>query len=379
MRILIVGGGVAGLTLAALLYQRGLAPTVIEKVKAYGDAGYVLSLYPLGNRVLHGLGLFGRFEEASVQLAKYVVHNGEGQHLKTFDVATWLKPYGQARTLMRADLLDVLRGFGSGFPIKMGCTANEFEQTEDEVHVTFSDSSQASYDLVVGADGIRSRVRGLLFGDVPLRHTGWTGLGWWFDPGKVPHERVEEYWGAGRFFGVYPARDRVACYAALPFPEAEGESVQARREWLREAFSDSGSERIRSILDRLDEVGSVDPTALADLDLPRWSRGRVLLIGDASAAFLPTAGVGASMAMESAAVLADELSRTTARRIPNAIDLFVKRRRERVDAIQKESRRVLRLMAVRSPLLASARNLAMRFADEQRMFRSISSRLKQPI
>ena len=379
MRILIVGGGVAGLTLAALLHQRGLAPTVIEKVEAYGGAGYVLSLYPLGNRVLHGLGLYGRFEEASVLLKTYVVHGGRGRRLNAFDVAAWLEPYGQARTLMRADLLDVLRSFGGGIPIKMGCTVDGLEQTEDEIHVTFSDGSRASYDLVVGADGIHSRMRRLLFGEVPLRHTGWSGLGWWFDPGGLPHERVEEFWGAGRFFGVYPAKDRVACYAALPFAGGADEPVQARRERLRKAFGDHGSGRVKSVLDRLDEVKRIDPTALADLDIPRWHEGRVLLIGDASAAFLPTAGVGASMAMESAAVLADELSRTTARHVPNAIDLFVKRRRERVDAIQTESRRVLRLMAVRSPLSAAARDLAMRFVDERRMFRSISSRLEQPI
>ena len=379
MRILIVGGGVAGLTLAALLHQRGVAPTVVEKVEAYSGAGYVLSLYPLGNRVLHGLGLFRQFEEASVQLAKYIVHNSKGQRLKAFDVAAWLGPYGQARTLMRADLLDVLRGFGGGFPVEMGCTVDGLEQTEDSVHVTFGSGSRASYDLVVGADGVHSKVRTLLFGEVPLRYTGWSGLGWWFDPGGLSHERVEEFWGADRFFGVYPVRDRVACYAALPFEGGADRSVGARRERLRRAFGGHGSERVRSIVSRLAEVQRIDPTALADLDLPRWNQGRVLLIGDASAAFLPTAGVGASMAMESAAVLDDELSRVDAHLVPRAIDLFVKRRRDRVDAIQAESRRVLDIMAVRSPFLASMRNLAMRFITEDLMFRSISRRSEQPI
>ena len=379
MRILIVGGGVAGLTLAALLHQRGEAPTVIEKVDAYGDAGYVLSLWPLGNRVLHGLGLYERFEEVSVPLDTYVVHDGQGRPLRAFHVAAWMKPYGEGRTLRRADLLELLRSFGGGLPVKMGCTVQTLEQKGDKVRVTLRDGSESNYDLVIGADGIHSRVRELLFGNVPLKRSGWTGLGWWFDPGKLPHDRVEEFWGVGRFFGIYPARGRVSCYAALPFEEGDKERVEARRARLRQAFGHSNSERVRSVLNRLDEVQRIDPSALADLDLPRWHEGRALLIGDASAAFLPTAGVGASMAMESAAVLADELSRVDARYLPEAIDLFVKRRRARVDAIQNESRRVLKLMAVRSPLLTSARNLAMRFVTEDVMFRTISSHLKQPI
>ena len=376
MRILIVGGGVAGLTLAALLHQRGEAPTVVEKVDAYGDAGYVLSLWPLGNRVLHGLGLYRHFEEVSVPLDRYVVHDGRGRRLKAFDVATWMKPYGQGRTLIRADLLELLRGRVG--PVKMGCTVETLEQTGGEVQVTLSDGSENSYDLVVGADGIHSELRRRLFGEVPLRRTGWTGLGWWLAPENLPEDRVEEFWGTGRFFGVYPARDRVACYAALPFEERGDKRAEAHRARLKRGFGNCGSERVRSFLNRLDQVERIDPTALADLDLPHWFKGRVLLIGDASAAFLPTAGVGASMAMESAAVLSDELSRVDAQSVPNAIDLFVKRRRARVNAIQSESRRVLKLMAVRSPLLASARNYAMRFVTEDLISKNILVRLAQP-
>ena len=119
---------------------------------------------------------------------------------------------------------------------------------------------------------------------------------------------------------------------------------------------------------------------LEDTRLERWHQGRAILIGDAAAPFLPTAGVGASMAMESVAVLADELSRATAGYVAEAIDLYTKRRRGRVDAIQAESRRILKLMGMESPSLAAARNLAMRFATEDLMlFRNISKRMRQPI
>ncbi|WP_026731113.1 FAD-dependent oxidoreductase [Fischerella sp. PCC 9605] len=100
---------------------------------------------------------------------------------------------------------------------------------------------------------------------------------------------------------------------------------------------------------------------------------------DASATFLPTAGVGASMAMESAADLYDELSRATSKYVPNAIDLFIKRRRNRVDAIQAESRRLAKLMLLKSNLFASGRNSLMRFMSENLLFLSISTSMNQPI
>lgn len=220
----------------------------------------------------------------------------------------------------------------------------------------------------------------MLFGEVPLKDYGFRVWVWWSHHGSTSPKEVDELWGEmGKLFGIYPTIDRTACAAVLPAETGRPDTLKERRAFLRRHFSGFGGTAVREALDWLEEAEEVHAWDLEDTRLDQWHEGRVVLIGDAAAPFLPTAGVGASMAMESAAVLADELSRTTARYVPEAIDLYVKRRRDRVDAVQAESRRILKIMGLESRLLANARNLAMRFTTEDLMFRNISKRMGQPI
>jgi 2-polyprenyl-6-methoxyphenol hydroxylase-like FAD-dependent oxidoreductase len=118
---------------------------------------------------------------------------------------------------------------------------------------------------------------------------------------------------------------------------------------------------------------------MADVRAPHWVRGRVALVGDAAAAFLPTAGIGASMALESAAVLADELSRTDGHYLPNALELYERRRRRRVQAAQNQSRRLARMMFVRSSALARVRNRALSFTRMEQLIGPLIADLRRPI
>ena len=118
---------------------------------------------------------------------------------------------------------------------------------------------------------------------------------------------------------------------------------------------------------------------MADVRARQWVRGRVVLVGDAAAAFLPTAGIGASMALESAAVLADELSRTSTQYLPDALALYERRRRRRVEATQNQSRRLARLMFLRSPRLCAVRNRALRFLTMEQLVGPLIADLHRPI
>ena len=371
MRILIVGGGIAGLTLAALIRQRDQEPLVVEKVGEYRpESGYLLGLWPLGSRVLRGLHLTEHYRASSAGWDRYELHDERGNLLKGYRVGDWIGRYGDARMIMRSDLLELLRSSGGGIPVAMGTTVERLEQRTGEglVRARLSNGAEGEFDLVVGADGIHSLTRTLLFGAVPLARTGLTLWSWWFNGEGYPREAVREVWGSrGKFFGVYPAKGCVACAAVLPEgARPRSEIIEGRRALLRERFADFGGALVRGTLDRLGEVSAIDRTALADVKLRRWYKGRVLLIGDAAAAFLPTAGVGASMAMESAAVLADELSRADAAHVPEALRLFVKRRRRRVDTIQAASRHLLTLAAgIEAPAAVAARDAVLRLTPER--------------
>lgn len=378
MRVLIVGGGIAGLTLAALLKQRGLRPTVIERAKDYNRAGYVLGLWPLGSRVLHGLGLTDQFLAVSQPMMTYNVCNGHGELLHSYSFEDFDRRYGTSRGLMRSELLDILLHGVGDLPIRMATSIESLRQDEQQVTVRTTDGKQDVFDLVVGCDGIHSQVRQLVFGEQPLHRTGWAGYAFWVDPQVAPHDAITEIWGAGRFFGIYPTTSRLCIFNGMPISNCHREPPQGRVERMRAAFGMLGG-AVPQILAAVSSDADLFYTEYADIRMDRWHDRRVALVGDAGSALLPTAGVGASMAMESAAVLADELSRADTHTIPHALQLYEQRRRHRVDKVQADSRTLAKMMFIENTPLAFGRDVLMKFYSQEQFVKSFVKIYDEPI
>ncbi len=378
MRILIVGAGVGGMTLAALLQRRGVPCSLVEKAASVDHGGYMLGLYPIGSRVLHGLGLYDAFADNSEPMASYQMGNGDGDVVHRYEMDFLDDRYGPILQCTRPELLRVLERGVEPSSIRFATALQSIEESGDEVTVTLSDGSQESYDLVVGADGIHSTVRDYVAGEQPYRDTGWGGWVWWAPVGTVEPDTVTEYWGPGTFLGVYPTKNAVGVFAGGPTDEepAEADGRQAR---LRAGFAALG-ERQPALFDALPgDDAEMFYWGFKDVRSPTWTKGRTVLLGDAAAAFLPTAGIGASMAMESAAVLNDELSRTSRRYLPAALDFYVRRRRERVEAVQDDSRGLARMMFVESTPVSAVRNFLMRFYSLRMLAKDIVKAFEQPI
>lgn len=372
MRILIVGAGLGGLALAALLRQRGIGCVVVERARHLGEPGHVISLYPAGSRIFHGLHAFEALEEVSSPLEAYEIFGANDELLHRFD----MRPSGAvswvARQVLRGDLVSLLEGLCDGVEIRLGNEVTGFEESADGVTVRFSKGGSERFDGVVGCDGIRSAIRASGFvGDDP-EDTGWKVALWWGDVGPEGRHTITEIWRRGWLAGIYPARDRAAIALAAP------------RDHLDHAIE---SGHLHGLNGRAAELlaghfssgGPVATWNLSDLRVRRCASGRLALLGDAACSFLPLAGTGASMALESAAVLADELTRCDAATVPLAFSLYEKRRRPRVEAAQEEARRLAAWMTAESAAMVWTRDRFLKFIPSDSPAEVHSRRLQEPV
>ncbi|WP_433664277.1 FAD-dependent oxidoreductase [Nocardia sp. CA-128927] len=373
MRILIVGGGIAGLTLAARLRQRGLRPTVIDTIDSYGRAGYAITLWPTGSRVLHGLGLWNSFIDMSAPLRRYVVHDRDGAILRTFDLDRLDAHNGLPRAAPRAELLAILESANGGTPVDLETEVDRMRQIGSTVRVRFDDGRERDFDLVVGADGIRSRTRRQAELDTAEHRFGWRIWWWWARRGVTPPGELHETWGLRRIMSAYPTQDRVACFVAIAGSFDSAAASAGTDQWPP---SDTDACWILRTLPDADRVECLD---LVEVTVPQWIRGRIVLLGDAAAGLVPSTGIGASLAMESAAVLDDELVRVDTAHIDIALTRFARRRMPRVDAEQHRARVFGDFMMLESPIARHFRDLGLRYFPTPVLCRELDRRNRIPL
>lgn len=369
LRVLIVGAGVAGVTLAGLLEQRGFAPVVVDKAPSDGEEGYVLRLWPAGSRVLKGLGLYPAFWHAGLECTHHNVARSSGELLHSFSFTQLAARYGPVVNIYRPDLIALLRsGMRRAIDegrFRCGVTVWDVAETHDGVVAMFDDGEEATFDVIVGCDGAHSGLRQLLFDDAVVIDRGMAGWGFSLPASFVPQAAIVEYCGVGKFFGVYPTRDRVWAFAGVRAPAGSPDPIDSRVARLRAQFHDFGG-LVPRALATLDRPEAVYHGAYVDVQMAEWFRGRAVLIGDAAHAVPPGGGMGASLAMESAAVLADELCRADSACIDLTFQQYVARRRARVDRVQARSRLLSNLMFTENRVIARLRNGAMQISvDEQ--------------
>jgi FAD-dependent urate hydroxylase len=340
------------LTLAGRLCQQGRAPVIVERSASPEGGGYAIGLYPLDSCVLHGLGTYELLQERALVLDRYELASESGQVLQAFDMSVLTAAAGPLLMVSRSDLVRLLEASCPEADLRRGVTVTSLVQAPDAVQATFDDGTSERFDAVVACDGIRSATRDLVFGPAAGYDSGWLLWTWWADHGRFDPSVAREWWGTGCVFGAYPAPGQVMCAAGGPADAMHGGDV---RSLLRRQLSTliDHAPVVGAAIDDLDEA---HPWAMSDVRCDRWVDRRIALCGDSAVGFMPTAGVGASSAMRAAAGLADKLSRADAATVPLALELYEKRCRRTVERHQAESRRLARVMFVRPPLLARARD-----------------------
>ncbi|RZQ65856.1 FAD-dependent oxidoreductase [Amycolatopsis suaedae] len=357
LRILVVGAGIAGITAAQLLRRDGRNPVLVERSRDGGHPGYMLALMPMVDPVLDDLGIRADYRARSTPLARYGLHGHTGRLIRVDSMTRILDRYGDYRGISRGELIEALTPDGGAVTYDTTVTAVDSPTVTLRTGGT---SHDAEFDLVVIADGIHSATRDLVGRPAATLDTGWGGWVVW-SPGDADPDLGEELWGAGFFLGVYPVLGELGVFLGGPGADtAAGPAAFVRR--VRERLTTTGP-RVDAVLDAVATAEDPYFWALTDCRAPAWTGDGTVLLGDAAAGFLPTAGIGAGMAMESAWVLARTLR--TARRdtLPALLRAYEREQRPRVEAAQDTSRRLARLMFHRSRALAVLRDLTTRFVS----------------
>ncbi len=349
VRTLIVGAGVAGATLAALMRKRGRHPVLIERAGVDAPEGYMLGLLPFGANALHTLDAYPEYLAASSAVGSCRLGDARGRLIRQVNFRDLFDAGGDLRGIERSTLIDVISGDGV---VTRGVTVTALAEAKNDVAVTFSDGKVASFDLVVAADGLHSRTRSLVVGEREIRYrdTGWAGWVVWAELGDHPADSCSGYWGAGRFVGFFPVRGRVGILVSGPI----GASADGPEAFIETFRRQAGplAPAVEIALNSLQNAVNPFLWRFVDCRSERFAHGRVVLLGDSCAGFLPTAGVGAAMAMDSAAALDDELSRTDAAHVRSALELYERRQHPRVLAAQNDARTLARVMFTQSRLMA---------------------------
>lgn len=356
VRVLIVGGGIAGLATVVALRGWGATVDVVERTPGPTDSG--TGIYLTGNaaRMLDVLGLREPVADVAVEITRQRSVNQRGRRLFDIDVSALWRGVGPCLSLPRAGLHRALvTGVGDA-PIRWSRHPIAFSTEGGRVAVGFDDGSTERYDLVIGADGVHSTVRRLAFDGQAARDLGQYAYRW-----VAPRIDDEPFWsvqlGRGRQFLTIPvSAEQTYCY----YNDGPVADRPGWRDDVGASFTEPAATMLKA-LDHDDSTLHAGPNQEVVLD--SWSRGPVLLIGDAAHATSPNMAQGAAMALEDAVVLASSL--TAADSVTEALRSFEARRRPRTDWVLSQTHR--RDKATGLP--PALRDLVMRRLGEQ-MFRS---------
>jgi salicylate hydroxylase len=344
LRAVVAGGGIGGIAAAVALTRAGIGVEVHEQAQQLAEVGAGVSLAPNGLRMLARLGVGEQVRRMGAPYASSGLRLPDGQVVRH-------EPYqfamaGQNVGIHRADLLGMLAGQLPPGTVRTGHRCTGLRQDDGSATAVFADGSTATADVVIGADGIHSVLQGFVVAPAEPVFSGVVAY-----RGLVP--RLAEYpdgtirmWmGEGRHFLVFPVRSgRLLNYVGfVPSGTAVRESWSAPGDPAALAAHFAGWDPvIGQVIAAISEPGgSGFQCGMYDrAPLPRWSRGRLTLLGDAAHPMLPHLGQGVNQALEDAVALATLLGASPdPAGVPGALAAYEQLRRDRTARVQLGSRR----------------------------------------
>ncbi len=344
MKVLVVGGGIGGLCSALALRREGYEVDVVERDPEWGVYG--VGIIQPGNalRALDQLGLADACVAAGHPILGDRTFLADGEtEIAAHRWPALVDRLPPANGVTRPKLHEILtsRTLASGTDVRTGVTFTEIVDSGDEVDVSFTDGERRRYDLVIGADGLYSKVRERLFGaECKPRYTG--QVCWRYNMARLDGlEEIRMFLGPDGSAGFVPLGEDLMYLLTIETPTADQkeaidrEGAAAVYRARLASFTGPVAQAREQVVD--DDAIVVRPIENIIVPAP-WNRGRVVLVGDAVHGSTPHCGQGAAQAIEDGIVLAQELARHAS--VPEALDAFSARRYERCRAIVEGSERV---------------------------------------
>jgi len=319
--VLISGAGIAGPTLAFWLKAGGFEPTLIERAPALRTGGDVIDFWGLGYDIAERMGLASDISLIGYHMRELRVVNADGKRAAGFSTRVFGElTGGRFVTLGRSDLARLLfEKVGGTTEVIFGDEIAGLQEEAQGVRVQFERTGTRHFDLVIGADGLHSKVRTLAFGSQDLfeKRLGYVVAAFEVRGYRPRDEDIYVIYGMpGRMVGRFALHDDRTLFLFVFTAEADTPSalsgLSAQKAEIRKRFGDGTweSPRILAELDRTDELYF---DRVSQIRMDRWSQGRIALVGDAAFCVSLLAGQGSALAMTAAYVLAGELTKTGGR------------------------------------------------------------------
>ncbi len=389
MDVLIVGAGIAGATLAYWLVAAGHRPTLVERAPELRRGGYLVDFWGAGFDVAERMGILPELMREGYRLEEVRQVDGRGRRIASFSPEAFVRgSEGRYVSIARGDLASaVYAALGGRVETLFGDTVQSLEDDGEHVHVSFESGRSRDFDIVVGADGLHSRVRELVFG-AEAQFERYLGL-------KVAAFDVEGYRPRDDLSAVMHTevglqvirvalRGDVTMFLFTLLDDDDGplESVEEQQAYLRSRLAAAGWE-VPAILDGMPAARTFYFDRVSQIRMPAWTRGRVALVGDAAACVSLLAGQGSALAMVESYVLAAELGRTRGTRYAEAFARYEELLAPFLLSKQRAAESFATAFAPRSKLKLLLRNSIMKlmglpFVADLLMGRSLRDAIELP-
>ena len=341
---LVVGGGITGSVLALALANRGVSVDLVELSPDWRGVGHGITVQGNALAALAKVGVLDEVLDRGVPFNQLRMRQADGALIAEVPTPRTGGP-GLPATLgaLRSDLQDVLceRVYAAGVNVRLGLTVRSLAQDARRAYAEFSDGGAGRYDLVIGADGIRSAVRAMLGIAITPQPTG---MSIWRVVADRPAEMdcAEVYYGGPRYKAGYSPISADKCYAYILDTDGAQRDFGDQPAWqLMYERSVGYGGTWGKIRESIGPDSNVSHTRIEWLLVPDpWYRGRIIVIGDAAHACPPLIAQGAAMCAEDAVVLAELV--TGDRALAAVLPAFMSRRMDRVDLVVRNSMRLVR-------------------------------------